>query len=122
MTEEPPGDGRLLRVSSRSPAINTDAKHNRFTEGMTTMTKITARAALLAAIAFGAAACGGGSGDRDALIEDRVRIGNTQEQAECYADAVIAEFGGDPASDGDLSDEDVTMLLGFVSDCVSGDG
>lgn len=82
----------------------------------------TIHAALVAGLVLVGSACGGGSDDRDALIEERVRIGNTQEQAECYADAVIAEFGGDPASDGELSDEDVTTLLGFVGDCVSGDG
>lgn len=76
--------------------------------------------ALVITLAFAAIGCGGASDDREALIEDRVRIGNTQAQAECYADAVIAEFGGDPANDGELSDDDVSKLLGFVSGCVNG--
>ncbi|MEM8925670.1 MAG: hypothetical protein AAGD35_19365 [Actinomycetota bacterium] len=73
------------------------------------------------ALAAGAvlAACGG-NGDRDALIQDRLDVGNTQEQAECYADAVIDEFGGDPASDGELSDADVDALVDIAFNCVGG--
>lgn len=82
-------------------------------------TTMIASLALVATLALTALGCGGGSDDREALIEDRVRIGNTQAQAECYADAVIAEFGGDPANDGELSDDDVSKLLGFASGCVS---
>ncbi len=65
-------------------------------------------------------ACGGDDEDRASLIESRLRVGNTQEQSECYADAVIDEFGEDPANDGELSDEDVEKLLGFAFDCVGG--
>lgn len=81
---------------------------------------LVASLALAATLVLTAAGCGGGSDDRESLIEDRVRIGNTQAQAECYADAVIAEFGGDPASDGELSGDDTSKLLSFVSDCVNG--
>ncbi len=75
---------------------------------------------MLVGMAVALSACGGGDADRDALIEDRVRIGNTQEQAECYADAVLDEFGEDPAADGELSDSDVEKLSGFAFDCVGG--
>ena len=82
--------------------------------------RTVASLALLAALAVGAIGCGGGSDDRDALIDERIRIGNTQAQAECYADAVIAEFGENPANDGELSDDDVSQLLSIASGCVSG--
>lgn len=75
--------------------------------------------ALLAA-ATTLAACGGSDGDRDSLIQSRLDVGNTQEQAECYADAVLAEFGEDPAADGQLEDGQVDTLLGLVFDCVGG--
>lgn len=84
------------------------------------MRNITSKAALLAGLTMVAAACGG-SGDRDALIEDRTRIGNTQEEAECYADAVLAEFGEDPGADGDISDEEVSTMLRFIGECVGGE-
>lgn len=77
--------------------------------------------ALGVAFVLALAACGGGDdADRESLIEDRLRIGNTQEEAECYADAVIDEFGGDPAADGQLSDDDLDTLLDLAYRCVGG--
>ena len=83
------------------------------------MGRRSAGAAGLVGLALVLSACGG-DGARDALIEDRVRIGNTQEQAECYADAVLDEFGEDPAADGELSDDDVSKLADFAFSCVGG--
>lgn len=80
-------------------------------------TKIFLASAVIAAATL--AACGS-DGDRESLIQDRLRAGNTQEQAECYADAVIDEFGGDPAADGQLEDGETETLLGLVFDCVGG--
>lgn len=83
------------------------------------MYRIISFVASLVASAAILAACGS-SGDRDKLIQDRLDIGNTQEQAECYADAVLEEFGEDPAADGQLEDGDTEILLGLVFDCVGG--
>ncbi|MEM9131226.1 MAG: hypothetical protein AAF962_27365 [Actinomycetota bacterium] len=84
------------------------------------MGRRNAGAAALVGLALVLSACGGGDADRDALIDDRLRIGNTQEQAECYADAVLDEFGEDPSADGELSDDDVTKLADFAFGCVGG--
>ena len=83
------------------------------------MRRHTGWVAIFLGTALALAACGGDD-DRDALIQDRLDVGNTQEQAECYADAVIDEFGGDPAADGELADEDVEKLLDITFDCVGG--
>ena len=82
---------------------------------------ITRASALTATAMFALAACGGGgSGDREGLIESRLSAGNTQEQAECYADAVLAEFGEDPGADGQLEDGETDILLSLAFDCVGG--
>ncbi len=74
----------------------------------------------LAALAALTAACGGGGFDRQAVIDGELRIGLTQEQAECYADAMEAEFGEDPTADGVVEDEVVSTLLSLKFDCVGG--